>query len=408
MENALHVAAKESVKLRNLWMSEQEEAVNPVFMADGITLEPPKSLAKTMLGWLSHDATIASADSKNLFKALDIVKAELQHRTNRLAAASVETGIQCDVLLSFVAIPETVFQEILDFLPRSETVHKACLVCKSWLAVARSPQMWHTLDSAHGLLERSSTVTNMTQLLQLLKKPQFASLQRLASPDRVQARKGAMEQIAKACPLLTEIALGNFTYSQMRIDDATLLKIPQVFPYLTSIQMGLCKATGPGVAAFCQRMGDRLLSIQIRDSCSCRKKLSDETLNTIARSCPNLERFDYQWSPLYSLNPENRDEGHVLSANGIIALLNGCSNLKSLNLLDTNMVGLTAFEHLFSKDCRAHLDRLFVMGHDDLMKDEILCAKLAEHVPFFETKTKREHNDCITVCRHRHQSSMYW
>jgi hypothetical protein len=95
-----------------------------------------------MLGWLPEDSntTLASKEAKNVFKTFDLIKAELQYRTNIMKASIIEKSASRSVLLSQVYLPADVFLHVLVFLPRHEAVHQASLVSKSWLAVARSPQ----------------------------------------------------------------------------------------------------------------------------------------------------------------------------------------------------------------------------------------------------------------------------
>lgn len=129
-----------------------------------------------MLGWLPDNATL---------ETFDLVKAELQHRTNLMAESSVETGAAREVLLSGVALTPNIFMHVLEFVPRYDAVLKASLVSKSWLAVTRAPQFWHTLDNESCLLAKSTTITNMTSLLELLGRPQFGSLKSLTPFNKV-------------------------------------------------------------------------------------------------------------------------------------------------------------------------------------------------------------------------------
>ena len=228
-----------------------------------ISQQSTEELASVMLSWLPNGATIAHADAKKLLKSFDHVRAELQHRSNLLASKAIETGEQRDVLLSDVSVPSTVMLNVLEFLPRYEAVHSASLVSKSWLAVARAPQFWTTLNHGAGLLEKSSTVTNMTDLLTFLKKPHFSSLKTLVPPHKVQTRKKAFEDIALSCPLLENIDAGYHPFSLMKIDDATMVKVPEIFPHLNSFRFNMYRVTDSGVKNFCLRMGERLVDLGI-------------------------------------------------------------------------------------------------------------------------------------------------
>jgi hypothetical protein len=201
--------------------------------------------------------------AKDLLRAVDLVKAKLQHRTNLMVQSNVEEGGRIELILRGIAIPPDVFRTILSFVSPPQT---ESLVAKNWLAATRSPHLWHTLDAEHGLLYTSTTVRNMTDLLNLLIRPQFASLRVLIPPDRVQMRAKAIEQIAKACPNLEEFDLGFSLWSSMKIDDKTLLALPELFPHLKGVRFSTYSVTVSGMVQFCEKMGDRLISLRISDS----------------------------------------------------------------------------------------------------------------------------------------------
>jgi hypothetical protein len=351
----------------------------------------PKDLAATMLGWLPADATLKSSDSQKILKAFHLLNAELQHRTNLMAKSSVETGKRSDVTFSGISIAPDVFRHVLQFLPNYEIVYTASLVSKAWLSAARTPLLWHTLDNEHGLLCQSSTVTNMTQLLKLLACPQFASVKTLVPPDKVRMRAKALEQIAKACPLLESIDLGYSIWSIMKIENKDLMSLPSLFPHLKHIQLCTAKVSDSGIAAFCERMGDRLLSIRIDELFySEYMRLSNHTLaSVIARHCRNLERFDFTDHP-----------NSNISEKGIIALLNDCRKLNQLSLIlrNTDTIRVAAFQHIAETKC-VILDRLYVVGHSELMHDGALCAALSEKIGACEVISGSQHSRRINAAR---------
>jgi hypothetical protein len=198
--------------------------------------------------------------SKDRLRAFDLVKAKLQHRTNLMAESNVEEGGRIELIFCGIAIPPDVFRTILSFVSPPQT---GSLVAKNWLAATRSPHFWHTLDAEHGLLYQSMTVRNMTDLLNLLSRPQFSSLRVLVPPDKVQMRAKALEQIAKACPNLEEFDLGFSLWSSMKVDDKALLALPELFPHLKGVRFGTHRVTVSGMVQFCEKMGDRLISLRI-------------------------------------------------------------------------------------------------------------------------------------------------
>jgi len=310
-----------------------------------------QDLATAMLSWLPDDATLEYGGSKKLFKSFDRVRAELQKRSHSMASEAIASGETRDVLLSDISVPVNVMMSILEFLPRPQAVNSASLVSKSWLALVRAPQFWEVLDHSAGLLDESSTVKNMTDLLELLAKKQFTGLKILNPPHTVKTRKKAFEQISKRCPLLKEINAGGTGRSHMKLDDATLVSLPALFPYLTSIRFNMYKLTGTGVVNFCGLMGERLVSLRIHEGFNCEAKLTDENLKSISERCPNLERFGFEFDWYGS-----RQTG--FSEKGLVDLLKGCSKLKFLYLKDCQN-GLAAMfvnndsclEHLFVVNC---------------------------------------------------------
>ena len=275
-----------------------------------------KTLASTLLSWLPPDSTSYTKDSKLLLQAMDIVRAKLDHNALLMAQSSLSDGRQSAIIITTgrVIVPPDVLMNVLSYLkPCSELVHTASLVAKSWLAVTRSTQLWHTLDSDHGLHRLAINVTNMDDLLELLQRPQFASLKTLIAPDKVQVRVKAPSQIAKCCPLLERIDFGFSPWSKMKLDENALLQLPTLFPHLNAVGFNNYKISDSGLRNFCGVMGDRLLSLRIRDSYNSSWELSDETLiECISQHCPNLEQFDYHhWPRKISPRPTFSDNGVI-------------------------------------------------------------------------------------------------
>jgi len=356
----------------------------------------PQDLADALMGLLlPQDATLSSKSAKNLLKSFDLVRAQLQHRTNLLSVNSIAKGKQSDMVLSGFSIPAGVMQNVLEFLPRASALRSASLVGKSWLAMVRAPEFWTALDHNAGLLEISTTVTNMTQFLKVVKQPQFAWIKKLGFPETVRSRKKAFEEIAKACPLLEEIDVGSSLWSTMKIDQETFLSLPVLFPRLNAIRLSLYYVTDFGIGEFCRIMGDRLVRLGINEAYGDNNSLSNDFLAPIGNSCPNLESFAFHF--VRGLNcPPALPIGRFSDA-AIIRFLESCPKLKTLSLFhcDENVsenFGLSAFEYIRDNANRLQLEKVLVTGHSDLMADTELCAKLKEKLPSFEAITNEDFN----------------
>jgi hypothetical protein len=173
--------------------------------------QPPNAVALALLAFLPDDATFKHKQAKTLLlKALNLAKAELQHRMNIKSRKCQQTGSQLPLLFcnEQVSLPADAFLHILDFLPKTDLVLRTSQVSKAWLSMSLSPQMWTILDTEHGLFSRSKRVTNMDHILALLERPQFVFLKTLVPPNKVRLRKKALEKIAESCPLLEDIDIG--------------------------------------------------------------------------------------------------------------------------------------------------------------------------------------------------------
>lgn len=342
-----------------------------------------QELSHTLLSWLpSENVTVNNQHAQKLIKSFDLVRAELQHRANCMTAQGIKSGENSDVLLSRVAIPAAVMQNVLEFLPRPQAVHSASLVSKSWLAIVRAPAFWTVLDHHTGLLDDSQTVSNMTALLKLLKRPQFSSLRTLVPPYKVQARKNVFQKVAEACPLLEELDLGVGGRSHMKIDDASLLALPELFPHLKSIRFKTYRVSNAGLKEFCRIMGDRLVDLGIREEHE--NLLSNETLATIGSSCSNLQHFYVDF--FFQTQGQGRDEG-------LMDLLKKCIKLKSFRLIHSASLEQGIFEYILNKNNAVTLERLFVARHEGLKANASLCDGIAAKVGSFEVLSEKEEYD---------------
>ena len=369
----------------------------------------PKDLAQQMLGWLPEGSSLKSPDAQKLLKSFDLVRVELQHRTNLLATESIATGRESDVTFCFgnddstcqdIVLPADAFQRILAYTPFRDRMIRLSLVSKVWLANVRAPQLNHTLDFNHGLFERSKTVLNMDHLLSLIRQPHFASLKKLVPPNRVQMRKKALSEIAAACPKLESLNLGfsSFGQSKMKCTDELLLNLPTLFPYLKHLKYDTEKITREGLAEFCRRMGERLSSLHIDESYRCPYKLTEGTLSVIAEHCPNLQEFEYH--DCY------RGSETILTA-GIIDILRRCRGLKRLTLFNFE-VPTTVLAYIADEGNNLALERLYIVGCSALIADVQMLRRLKDAVAEVYVLESYEHYRRVKEIRRANGVPMPW
>jgi hypothetical protein len=279
-----------------------------------------------------------------------------------------------------VNLSEEVFLQILDFLPTYDLVHRASLVSSMWLDSTRSPQMWNKMDPKHGLKARSKQTTTMTSLIQLLNRPQFAAVKKLVPPLKVRNTVRGLRLIAEACPLLEEIEIGYDPKSKMGIRKSELLQLPSLFPHLAKVNFSMNFLSNDAVVRFAETMAGRLVQLHISGV----YQISDSTLESIVHHCPYLESFHHIiYQSLHIRAFSSHASNQYITEQGVIALVRGCPNLKSIALHSSRMVGLGAFEHIASPDAAHNLCHLTVTGNTALREDQVLCGRLKDKIGDF-------------------------
>ena len=170
----------------------------------------PQETANVLLSLLPENATVQHRDAKHLFKAFDLVRLELTHRSNAMARQNVAVGSSRPFLFlnDKVSLPEEVILDIIGYLPYHHFVHNVSLISKAWLSATRAPQLWTRLDKTTGLKPSSELKLSMSALLTILSRPQFSSLKSLTLPSKVKLGTNGMNQMAKHCPFLEEMDIG--------------------------------------------------------------------------------------------------------------------------------------------------------------------------------------------------------
>ena len=306
----------------------------------------PRAIATCLLTLLPDGATKQHAEAKKLLKAFPLVTAELDARSAAQLRASESTGTSMPISFHFqdedgsettvVNVPEDSFLNIMSFL-RGKDIVDASTVNKAWLSISRQPALWKSLDASSGLTN-SSRKLNMTYLLKLLGRPQFANLKSLAIPYKIKLGKTSCKQIAKVCPHLETLDLGwAGSYFGPKAKDHDLLDAAEHFTNLTSIRTDMYNVTSSGISAVAQAMGEQLLDLRV--SCICFRYLSDDTLQVLATSCPNLKHFAYKANSSYGYS-SFRDR---FTGVGVLALVEGCRRLEVLELENARNVRKDTF-----------------------------------------------------------------
>ena len=315
----------------------------------------PREIAAVLLSLLPTGAKHDAA-AKKLVKALPLLTAELDARSNAMAKVNESLGAQHPIAFRFrattlttsnnddgcendianvditcdddemtvIQMPEECFVKIMGFLNGRDIVNVS-IVNKAWLYISRMPELWETLDAFNGLSNKSRRMNQKT-LLTLLKRPQFSNLKSLTLPFKVKLGKTTIASIAKICPLL-EIWNVGYGRDAGRGKDSDLVDAAEKFPNLISIRTNMWDVTSYGIASVVKVMGTKLLDLRIENDCICRHYLSNGVLAVIAEHCPNLNHFAYRVGSMFY-----KEELDWLTGAGIRALVRGCRRLEVLEL----------------------------------------------------------------------------
>lgn len=252
-----------------------------------------------------------------------MVVAELEARSNKAARKQVAGKSQpitfsfteegSDEVVATIDLPEDAFVHVLNFLDGYELVF-ASEVSKEWKSATRNPVLWEDGIDMRNLNNKKSF--NMSEMLKLLKEPQFASVKAFSFPEKVKMGTSTMKQLAKALPYLERLDLTN-----SKAKDSDLIAATELFGNLQSLTVELYNVTSNGVASAVRSMGTQLLELRIIKG----NRMSSQAVGAIASSCPNLKYFAYKGSCW-----GNSDDGVV--GDDIVALVRSCRDLETLEL----------------------------------------------------------------------------
>ena len=231
----------------------------------------PKIVAEALLALLPKAATKHDAAAKTLMKAFPIITAELEARTSALTRKTESEGTRLPIAFYFplagtandgeegeggtssvvVHIPEECFIKMFTFLNGKEVVNVST-VNKVWLSISRKPEVWNRLDSKNGLAWYGKHKRlNMTSLLALLSRPQFANLKYLQLPNKCKVGKKSLRSISKSCPNLETFDMGG-----SRGSDSDLLTASEIFSNLTGLHFSMGDISNNGIMSAVRMMGE--------------------------------------------------------------------------------------------------------------------------------------------------------
>lgn len=220
------------------------------------------------------------------------------------------------------------------------------LVCKAWLSAGRLPTVWGDgLDLSR--LNRDTKKLNMTSFLKILERPQFVSVKAIALPYNVKLGKNSLKKLASLLPSLELLDTGYYHsgthYSQkMNCTDADLVSITEHFTTLTSLRIDMSAITSNGIDSAARAMGERLLELKASSDTISKNYLSEQNMETISSSCPNLKHFEYRSG---SCNHYNSSLDGV-TGDRVVSLVEACRGLESLTLYGAHNVKATHFLQL--------------------------------------------------------------
>ena len=263
-------------------------------------------------------------------KAFQLVTAELEARSNKAARQQIEVGASQPIKFSFVEedsgeitstidVPEDSFVNILRYLDGHELAKASC-VSKVWLSVTRLPIVWE--DGVDMSRLNYNKALNMTSLLKLLQRPQFANVKAFAFPKKVKIGDNTMKQLAKALPHLEALDL-----SDSKAKDQHVMAAIENFPSLNALRIDTWfSLTSSGITSAVQMMGEQLLDLRIETILS---YVSESTMIAIATHCPNLKYFAFRDRGHYSNNLDG------VTGRSVVALVRACGHLETLELHKT-------------------------------------------------------------------------
>jgi hypothetical protein len=198
---------------------------------------PPDAMASILLACIPfQDSTNLETTKNKILQTLEYVKTGIQHR------AKSQGVYFCNGSLH---LPEEILIRVFGFLNKRDLIDNASHVSYAWAKASLSPNVhrWHYICceqapalgmSFHQIIDsgpRPKIIVTSDKLLQMLRRPQFAFLEKLSVPYRIKYIPGverehygvkltetSVEAIARACPRLQEFhGVCDTSYSDERL-----------------------------------------------------------------------------------------------------------------------------------------------------------------------------------------------
>jgi hypothetical protein len=239
-------------------------------------------------------------------------------------------GFSGQIVIGTCTLPEEISLLILDFLPKTDLVHKISLVSTMWCHLSKSPLLWQSLDFPMELKASKKGLSSMARFTKLLQRPQFASLKKLSFPNVNRTlNRNIFHNFSKACPLLEELDLETVygDWVGVRPFNSEMENFHTIFPNLKKLSSEMLRFTSKSLQQFVKGMGGRLVQLHLTAGRGLgeNERCFDETLESVGLHCPNLESFRYGFFEDWH---EYHFGDNTVTANGIISLIQGCKKLK--------------------------------------------------------------------------------
>lgn len=260
----------------------------------------------------------------------------------------VEPGLDCD---GTVSLPYEIFLSILELLPKRELVHCASLVSRDWFVASQNPLLWPALESDIWKKHKPpSKIFTMCRFIRFLQRPQFARLKKLEPPPILfrTMYRSVFDRIGKALPHLEDFDISGRASPGLLLGvrpyAGELHRVPALFPRLKKLTMDVSTYEQQDLLQLIENMGDRLVELQLvsrfEDDDTCCS--SNEVLKAIGQNCPKLETLRY----MDCICPS---ETNLITIEGIVAVLEGCPEMKHLELRSVQVEALDQVGDILQK-----------------------------------------------------------